>query len=479
MSKKGIVRRFDFKTVVSGFVKLILNPLEYSIYDAYIYPDLLYYDDNTEERVVLRDLAKLLKTLHKEQKSHLFSISYVLSQIATKFTDTDKIDKISEIFKRWTNDAEIMNRVNDDGSFEAFKDFLKTLIIAKSVKPFSDAYNSANIEKAMESMQTAFMKIAKLDASSDRIILDPDEILNMITNGKSHLNDRCLFFGLTPYDNFTGGFQAPSLNVFISKTNGGKSMMGNHLILQCIKAKLRCWVGVLEDTQKVFLFRLISSMTGITINRLKTKFHLLTEPEIVLIKKAQEEIKKYLRIEFIYGKSIDSVHKSALDYDMECDLNKIPKPVVNIVDYTGHIAEQSSGDKKHEKMWKAYKDRKDFALKNNKICFDFAQVNREGSQNMKDNSLITHNNLSGSYDLSQVCDNIISLNRSDEDVANDKMKLHFCKSKDGPVDFTIMVSTDFMRGRFKMDDWKPYGPVAHSILKQSQELTDDDKSKDL
>lgn len=475
MAQKGIVRRFDFETVVSGFIKIIINPLEYSTYDPYIYPDMLYYDDNTTDRVCLRDLAQLLKTLHREGKNQLFSINYINSQIATKFTDTDKINTLTETFKRWTNNPDIMSRINDEGSFEAFKDFLKTLIIAKSVKPFADAYNSANINKAMESMQTAFMKISKLDASSNRDILDPDEIFDMLTGSSKTMIDRVLFLGLSPYDKSSGGFQAPSLNVFISKTNSGKSVLANHMILQCIQSKTRCWVGILEDTKKVFVFRLISSITGITINRLKQRFHMLTEEEKESIRKAQDLIREYVRVEFIYGKSIDAVHKSALDYDLECDLKGIPKPIVNIVDYTGHIAEQSSGDKKHEKMWKAYKDRKDFALKNNKICFDLAQVNREGSKNMRDNHIITHDDLAGSYDLSQVCDNIISINKSDEDTENDKIKLHFCKSKDGAVGYTIIVGTDFQRGRYNMQDWAPYGTVAKSIIGQLDEVNRETK----
>ena len=476
MTKTGITKRFDFETVIAGFLRLISNPLEYSIYDQFIYPELLYYDDNSEERASLREIAKLLQLLHKEGKSGLFSVPYISSQIATKFTDTEKIEKLTTILKMWSNNEDIKVKVNDGGSFDAFKDFLKTLIIAKAVKPFSDAYNSANISKAMESMQTAFMNISKLEASSNRMILDPDEILDFLSGTQKTLNDRCLFMGLEPYDNLSGGFQAPSLSVFISKTNTGKSVMINHMILQCIQEKMRCWVGILEDTKKVFIYRIISSITGISINRLKSRFHMLTKEEKEEILKAQELIKKYVRVEFIYGKDIDAVHKSALDYDLECDIKGIPKPIVNMVDYTGHIAEQSSGDKRHEKMWKAYKDRKDFALKYNKICFDLAQVNREGSKGMKDDVLINHNHLAGSYDLSQVCDNIISLNRSDEDVANDKMKLHFCKSKDGPVDYTIMIKTDFARARFNMKDWSPYGSMAMNIIKASQEINNEKTS---
>src|SRR5690606_15820435 len=107
------------------------------------------------------------------------------------------------------------------------------------------------------------------------------------------------------------------------------------------------------------------------------------------------------------------------------------KPLINICDYTGHIAESSSGDKTYEKMRNAFAERKNYALIHNKICFDFAQVNREGSKNQYIDKILTHNDLAGSFNLAQVCDNIISLNRTQQDRIDYTSQLHVCKARDG------------------------------------------------
>ena len=171
----------------------------------------------------------------------------------------------------------------------------------------------------------------------------------------------------------------------------------------------------------------------------------------------------------MYGCDIDTVHKAALDYDLECKFRQMEVPIVNIVDYTGHISGRSFGDKMYEKMRIAYGARKDFALKHDKICFDFAQINRQGSQNMNNNHLITQNDLAGSFDLVQVFDNLISINRTETDIEHSTCKLHICKARDNANHVTVQVGTEFDKARFNMKNWELINGD-QSVINLSQEI---------
>jgi hypothetical protein len=229
-------------------------------------------------------------------------------------------------------------------------------------------------------------------------------------------------------------------------------MMAHHLVRQCLANRQHVYVACVEDRKRSFVYKSVAALTGIRQSRLKKDFKNLTRDELELIQAAQKLMKEYLKVDFIYGNNVEEVHKAALDYDLECENQNKAKPVVNIVDYTGHISSMSSGDKGFEKMRNAYAARKDFALKYNKICFDFAQVNRDGSKRLQEDKILTQSDLAGAFDLSQVCDNIISINRNSEDITQSRCRLHISKARDGAVGTTISVGTDFASARYVMDD---------------------------
>ena len=226
--------------------------------------------------------------------------------------------------------------------------------------------------------------------------------------------------------------------------------MAHHILRQSIKQKKFVHITCVEDRPKSFARRLVAALTGIEIRKLRMEFDTLTELEKKYIQNAKKLIKTYVKVEFVYGESVDSVHKRKLDYDLWRKSKGLPPVTVDIIDYTAHIASFCAGDKKHEQLLKAYAARKDFALKYNKIVFDFAQVNREGNHKMSDEKILTHGDLAGGYDLATVCDYIFSINRNARDQDMNKAKLFVSKGRDGGGG-TFSVTTDFGRARWKMD----------------------------
>jgi hypothetical protein len=220
----------------------------------------------------------------------------------------------------------------------------------------------------------------------------------------------------------------------------------------CIKQKKTAHVTIVEDRPKSFARRLIASITGIPIRRLKNEFHMLTSEENALIAAAKKAIDEYIRVDFIYGESVDAIQKRKLDYDAERKMKGLEPYLVDVMDYTGHIAHLSTGDKKYDQIHRAYSSRKDFALKREKIMFDFAQINREGLKRLEDEShFLTHADLAGGFDMSAVCDTIISINRTSKQRDVNKATLYVCKGRDESAGAKIEVVTDFARARWHME----------------------------
>lgn len=470
---KHIANRFEFETLVAGFFRMISNPSIYKKYQKHLDPKWVYQNDESEGPSALREVVKLTKKLHEEGKTDDFSISYVRQNVPLKFIDAEKGENLSKIIHGWCNDEEITKRINDDGVFNTFLDYLKVIHIASVSKEFFDCYQTGEITKAMDLMSGAINMAQGLD-DSDSHSLTKEEIIKTL-NGQDQLVHKVLYPFNNPMDDVVGGFEPQTLNLFLSVTNGGKTTFSHHIIESCIRQKMHVFVACVEDREKSFIYKFIANMTGIPIKRLKKRYQELSSTDVAKVEEALELFEEYVHVEFVYGRAVDVVHKLALDHDIDCDLNNKPKPVVNIVDYTGHIASKAGGDKMHEKMRNAYAARKDFALANNKICIDFAQVNREGSKNMNSEHPLTQADLAGSYDLAQVCDNIVSINRSAQDISTDSAKFHVCKARDGMVGVTIRVATDFSCANYLMDEWSWTGSQPASLTKEYGEGSGNDQ----
>lgn len=454
---KSIVERYDFDTIVGGVLHLINDPSLLGKYHKFLKcsHNWFFKDDTSEDKVALREMINILCAIFECNEHVDLTLESFESKIIGRILDSDKGEKYKQKYISWKMDENIKCKINDKGVLNEFINYLKIIRIGKAAATFKEQYHDGSINNAMKTMMGAFHDANQLDLGRCEAF-EGNEITRLLKNEEEYSDSQfqantSLFLGLEPFDVYTGGYDTQTLNVFISRTNGGKSMMAVHLIRQCILQKIPCWVGVLEDRKKSFLYRLTAAITGIRIGRLRRNADMLTPDEWNKINLAQELINKYIRIEFIYGKDVHQVNKMALDYDLHCSLTRRERPVVNIVDYSGHVASRTPGQKMHEKFRDTFAARKDFALENKKICFDFAQVNRDGSKKITTGvNFVTQEDLSSAFDLAQVCDNIISINRGTQEEAEGTVKLAFTKAKDGFTGYCVIVKAEFERGRFNM-----------------------------
>lgn len=453
MSSENIMNRFEFESVVAGVLNLIHNPQNIDRFVKYIDPDYFYPNDANIEAKTLRAVLRIIIAECRSGNKESITYEVVLNELGLKNGENQIGDKYKEVFAKWRGQTSIWNKVQDSGILEIFSKYLKISQIAKISKDFSEKYQKGDIENAAKVMQETITNVQSIDKPiSDSF--EGDDLLNFLQTQEDRFDSMAL--SLAPcFDDYIGKFQPQTLNLIIAVTNGGKSSFAHHILRKCIEQKKHVYIACTEDRKASFVYRITAALTGIPMKTLKeiNKIGMTSEQE-AKIKKAAKDMQEYLKVEFIYGQTVDMIHKLALDYDMERTIQKKPVPNVHIVDYTGHIAQGSFGEKTFEKMRNAYAARKDFALKHNKICFDFAQVNRLGNKGMKEDKILDQSDLAGSYDLAQVCDNIISLNRNSLDITDGRMKFHVCKARDGEVGYTFSVKSNLSCARFDMDDFR-------------------------
>jgi hypothetical protein len=443
----NIIQNYSFDHICGGFFRLISNPGLLQKYRKHIDPKWFFYNDNTDQVVALRKIIEI--SLSVDPKD--LSVEFLAGQLYIKIGDEKTKQMVLAHYTNWKTSNSIRNIMLDDGCFSSFLEYLKLLNITKNASTLSQKYGSGDSSGAVETMHKIISGISDINAS-DYSVFDPEDLISQYEN--DHKNHGNLFtFGNSILDNdIGGGFNQQTLNLFISTTGGGKTALSHNIIRLCIEHKKHIFIAVLEDRQKSFRDKLVSCLTGIEVTALRRvaqKKASFTSIEIEKIKAAEKNIKEFVRAEFIYGANIDLIHNRMLEYDAECRSFGKPVPIVNMVDYTGHIAMKSSGDKGHEKIRNAYAARKDFVLAHNKIGFDFAQVNREGNKRLQDESrCLSHTDLAGAYDLSQVCDNIISLNRNAEDRDGNTSRFYISKARDGVVGYTYTFKVDFRCSRY-------------------------------
>lgn len=469
MAQQHISKKYDFNTIAGGVLALISDKSKLEKNYKYLDTEYVYYNDESENVKLLRSLINVVKKAISQSQINQIDATNMTNLIKIMYEGSLECDKVVEFWHKIKADPDIRAISSSPASFQSFLDYLKVLQVAKFSGIFNKHYQSGDIGRASNELNQLIGTIQTIGDDGQISILDAEHIERKLQDWKNEGMNRHKYFFLDcpTLDDSLGGFAPQTLNVFISPTNGGKSAMAHNLVRLSIKQKKRVFMACVEDREMSATHKLIATLTGINIGRLKEDKE-FTGEEIDKIRRAIEDVKRYVHIEFIYNQGVETVHKIADEYDLECDRLGISRPEVNIVDYTGHIAHSSFGEKGYEKMKSAYAARKNYALSRKKICFDFAQINREGAKSLDAEKILTHNDLAGAFDIAQVCDNIISINRNAQDRTEHTAKLHVCKARDGAAGMTVCIGTDLGKMRYNFEVSSVYSAGADSKFKSDK-----------
>lgn len=456
MAQETLTRRFDFKQICSGVIYTIQNASTFGKVSKFMHEESFFEGIETEEVTSLRELVRAAKGLYNTSPTS-FSYENVLNQIRIQNIDGVRGSTWANKVDEWRHDVEISSRAADKATFDTLLLYLEAIAFGRGAKQMVPNYQKGKMVEVQSGIrETLNNMLAIRDAVNETTVtLDADSIWKKLIENSKNIeskmvrNDRLYLGENSEIDDDIGGFESKTLNLFIGATGNGKTTMCHHILRRCIAQKMTVHLYCVEDREESFMYKFVAANTGIPFATLKKNAHRLSPEDTVKVKKALEEFEKYVIVDFYFGRSIDDIHQRSTEEYLRRRALGLLVPKVHIVDYTGHIASFSKGEKGFEKMRMAYGSRKDFALKNDVICFDFAQINREGGKKIgMSESYITHNDLAGAYDIAQVCDNIISINRTETDRSENRAVLLVCKARDGIMGNKRVVKTAFECGQF-------------------------------
>ena len=481
--------KFEFSTICAGVLFLVNHPMHIDRLHPFLIPSSFFFGDDTLQVKALRILVSTILEIRKRDGLSAIDAVYFQAKL-NQMIDGEDSFAAQSLFNSMVSDPLMISKSQSLGCQKIFTDFLKANEIMKWAEKFTPKWKSGEMGEATQSMKELTSDLDKIKFSVAEEIIDiiklpTPEMLDYLSVPKTKNKDLFLL-GNTGLDDAIGGFERRALHIFIGPTNSGKSMMSHHLISQAIEQEMYVHIAVVEDRPKSFMRRLVANLAGVEINAIKFLSDKFTSQQIKDIDRAKELINKYVKIDFAYDDSLEMIHQRKSEYDSERESKGLPPYDVDIVDYSGHIATKSTGDKMYEKYRNAFAERKNFCLLHNKIGFDFAQLNREGFKKKESELSVNHGDLAGAYDLSQVCDNIIALYRTPKHEQNNDICLVITKVKDGELSRDgYLVGTDFKCARWNM---KKYGGAkaidVESTMKMANaastiRIADDTKDKTL
>lgn len=423
------MEKFSLRNQQAVLLRLIKDPFLLEKFAEYLRPEDFTLGQQDLKKQALGRMVEVIRSYLKEKHPDRLNIDSFRARL-NSYADSEVNVEARKMFEEMASDVALAETAANDGVLEVFVEILQRNMVQRWFPQFKMAFNSNDTRAAIAKGREFFDQVEQLKVQNESDF-DYREIESLFDETLFDPS-RCLATGLSDLDlELCGGLTPETLSVFVAPPGGGKSFSCSHLVQQCIKQRKHAHVTVVEDRKGTFLPRVLSGLCKIPQQRLKKEFNSLTEDEKDRFNKAVAAMRTYIKLDFLYDSNVADIHRRKLEWIKYCKLHGLPAPEVDILDYSGHVACTASGDKAHEKYLAAYAVRKNYCLKNSVIAIDFAQVNREGSKKTNGDDVITKNDLASSFDLSRVCDNIITINRNDQQKIQNKAIWYIAKIRDG------------------------------------------------
>jgi replicative DNA helicase len=437
---------FDKRFIQSVLMKLILEPHLYTKFEKFITPEMFR---NTDPNGAGVKLARIFFDQMKEKAAYSGSADAAVRSWINLLPDGIERQQIFSLVDEIMFDESTIRQARSEECLSVFIKWLKANTFLKGHKQIQQLFNTGNLETTYTEFDKLLRSISSI-SNDDVFSVDWDDVLEKLMAGTDESQVQ-FKLGIPDFDN-QSAFTKQMLGMFVAQSGGGKTNVSIHLIHQAIKQGQYVYVACLEDRPEMIQRRLLSNMTGIPINDLKDRMADIAndKEKVKELKKAVSLIKQYVKLDFPYSKTPSELLAHIKEHMLIRKAQGEAEYDVIVIDYMQHIAHRGQGDAMHEKITIATSMLKDFALKNNVLCFTHQQVNRQGIQQGKKSDLITLSELSGSYGAAFVCDVIISLNRTDDMKKKNESVWYVIKGREGSTDAKYNIPTEFDKARYNV-----------------------------
>lgn len=270
--------------------------------------------------------------------------------------------------------------------------------------------------------------------------------------------------GLHEIDAALGGGLLPGTwTTFLGSSNAGKSMIMANLAKQAALQGKRVFVTVHEDEETPTKLRYLACFAEVEYNRLAYGYTLLTPEEIARIDKADALLKEKVVLRFMYTdkSSVENVMMKARN--LMRDWDGTPDHLAGgfdlfLCDYGQCL---TSSDFKKLDSVRHLQEHVYHLLK--QLCLELkipgaggAQVNREGNKmNSKGLDWLRMTDVAEAFGIAKKSSNVITINRSTQDVQNNRVVYLLDKSRNGRCPVAVEVESNYaMAITYKTDPLK-------------------------
>jgi replicative DNA helicase len=306
--------------------------------------------------------------------------------------------------------------------------FMRANIFVSSVRQAADHYNSGDKQACYDFLKDKMNALYSADFETDRLV--NFEHLDGVMEEARIQSLNAVPTGIKPVDDVMyGGMMPQTWTTFLAGSNVGKSMLCPNLAKAAYELKRkRTLVIVHEDEEIPTQLRYLACFSGIPYNRLLLPRSDLTEDEQRRIHEAQQILREYVRIRFMYSKEsfIESVCSEARNIHEQWEYHLF------LDDYL-----QCLKSKAFKSMEDTYTLHEFNTQELKQLCCELrvaggggAQVNRMGHKmNRSGADLLRCTDVGDSWGIVKKSSNVLTMNRSEQDILNNRITFLLDKAR--------------------------------------------------
>lgn len=318
-----------------------------------------------------------------------------------------------------------MDKVVAPSSFSFYQEKQEEIYKSSKIKDKIEDYDNKQID-----YQTLIDNIKSIDnecnspTNNSRTLLNPNEILELITTDKSQLQ-----FTKFNYLQNVLGLMENTVNVIAARTSQGKSAFALNL-MNDLSTKYKCLYFNMEMTEKEIYQRLVSINCGVPIN----DFYKMEEKGLGgrMLKGIEEIQKRNIKI-YQGSKSVKGLRTILTKESRE-------EHCIAFIDYVGYVTSSKFNQNDRERIGEVVREIQLMSKELNITIFLIAQINREG------NDVPNLTNLKDSGELEQTAHCVMMIHNPEKDNIENQRPI---------IDLLIPKNRSGQLGKFKLMFDKP------------------------
>lgn len=335
---------------------------------------------------------------------------------------------------------EILKVEPDSNTVKAnMTDFVRANIFVASAREAANKYNRGPQEKAFEYMKLQLEELYKADFGADPFTRFGDA--KAVLNEAKAESQGAIKTGIKAIDDEIIGLLPGTFSVFLGASNAGKSMLGPMLAKMAAAQGKRTFITIHEDEEIPTKIRYLACFADLPINKLQYGQHMLTEEELKRVEEADKLLKEFVVLRFMY--TTEATVENVMD--VARGLIKTWKFDLFICDYGQCLTSKAHGKLEmrhlHEHIYHMLKQ----------LCLELkiagaggAQVNRSGMAMSRSGAdYLRCTDVSEAYGIIKKATNVITINRSNSDVANNRIVFLLDKARNGKCPVAVEMVSNF------------------------------------